>query len=145
MLKPAEKPIQLAAVVVTAPLGGDMGMLEEVGGAVRAIGSALNLAGQRARAVRLAWAEERALVEATGAGTRAWTDAEKAELLETGRVKGYEGHHINSVNGNPELAGDPNNIEFVRGRSEHLDRHNGNFRNPTSGPTVDRKPPQNDE
>jgi hypothetical protein len=39
-------------------------------------------------------------------------------LLETGKVKGYEGHHINDVNNNPNMAGDSRNIDFVKGRQE---------------------------
>ncbi|WP_156126124.1 hypothetical protein [Chryseobacterium rhizosphaerae] len=38
----------------------------------------------------------------------------------------------------PDKAGDPNNIEFVT-QKEHLDRHNGNFRNETTGPLKNRK------
>ena len=30
-----------------------------------------------------------------------------AELLKTGKVKGYEGHHINNVKDHPGLAGTP--------------------------------------
>ena len=64
--------------------------------------------------------------------------SEKKELLEIGKVKGYEGHHINSVKVHPELAKDPNNISFVKGRKEHLQQHNGNFRNPTEGKLLNR-------
>ena len=74
-----------------------------------------------------------------GGGTRLWTKAEKAELLRTGKVKGYEGHHINNVKDHPELAGDPNNIRFVK-RGEHLDAHGGNFRNETHGELLNRNP-----
>jgi RHS repeat-associated protein len=91
----------------------------------------------RQRAVRQAWKDERALINAGQRGTRDWSDAEKAELLRTGKVKGYVGHHINSVKGHPEMAGDPNNIEFVT-PAEHLARHGGNWRNPTVGELLDR-------
>ncbi|MBE6325919.1 MAG: hypothetical protein E7077_02470 [Bacteroidales bacterium] len=87
----------------------------------------------RRNAVNAAWKEEKNLVEKTGRGTRLWNKREKKELLETGKVKGYEEHHINSVKVHPELAKDPNNISFVKGRKEHLQQHNGNFRNPTEG------------
>ena len=40
--------------------------------------------------------------------------------------------HINNVKNHPEMAGDPNNIEFLN-RAERLDAHGGNFRNPTEG------------
>jgi RHS repeat-associated protein len=92
----------------------------------------------RRRAVKKAWKEERALVQRTGVGTRAWTKAEKKELLAAGKVKGYEGHHINNVATHPHLAGNPDNIKFVKGRSEHLKEHGGNFQNPTSGPLLTR-------
>lgn len=65
-------------------------------------------------------------------------DKELKELKETGKVKGYEGHHINSVKGHPEDAGDPSNIEFVKKGGEHLSRHNGNYRNPSSGKKINR-------
>ena len=94
----------------------------------------------RRRAVRRAWKQERALLKRRGKGTRKWTPAQKAELLATGRVKGYQGHHINSVNRHPEHAGNPNNIEFVT-PAENLLRHRGNFRNQTSEPFIDRSGP----
>ena len=93
----------------------------------------------RQAAVRDAWKQEQQLVKETGQGTRPWTKAEKKELLETGKVKGYEGHHINNVNNNPDLARNPDNIKFVKGRAEHLEEHSGNFRNPTSGDLINRK------
>lgn len=96
-----------------------------------------SIASQRRAAVRNAWRDEKALVSSGGGQTRNWTARQRRELLTTGKVKGIEGHHINSVNGHPRLAGDPNNIEFVT-RAENLQRHGGNFRNPTSGPLVSR-------
>jgi RHS repeat-associated protein len=101
----------------------------------------VSLEAQRTAAVREAWKQEKTLVEETGRGTRPWTTAELQELRETGKVSGYEGHHINSVNGHPELAGNPDNIKFVKGRVEHLAEHGGNFRNQTSGELVDRSIP----
>ena len=78
------------------------------------------------------------LGERTGCGSRRWTKKELKELKETGKVKGYEGHHINSVKGHPEDAGDPSNIEFVKKGGDHLSRHNGNYRNPSSGKKINR-------
>ena len=60
-------------------------------------------------------------------------------MLKTGKVKGYQGHHINSVNGNVRLAGNPDNIDFVKGTKGNLAAHGGNFRNPTTGPLKNRK------
>lgn len=97
------------------------------------------LAAHRRAAVNQAWKQERDMVARTGRGTRQWTRAEKQELLRTGKVKGYEGHHINNVDKHPHLAGDADNIEFVRGRAEHLQRHDGNWRNPTKGKLLKRR------
>jgi RHS repeat-associated protein len=92
----------------------------------------------RKQAVKEAWKQEQALVANGQEGTVKWTDAQKAELLETGKVSGFEGHHINSVNGNPELAGNPNNVEFVKGRAGNLAKHAGDFRNATKGALLSR-------
>jgi RHS repeat-associated protein len=89
----------------------------------------------RAQGVRQAWARERQLVQQTGQGTRNWTRAEQAELLREGKVKGYEGHHINTVKGNPiAMARDPRNIQFVT-KSQHVDIHRaaGGYRAPITG------------
>jgi RHS repeat-associated protein len=92
----------------------------------------------RRSAVRQAWKQEQARVAAGKQGTVNWTAAQKTELLQTGRVSGFEGHHINSVNGNAALAGEPNNIKFVEGRAGNLAEHGGSFRNPTSGSLLSR-------
>ncbi len=65
-------------------------------------------------------------------GTRSWTPQERLELINTGRVKGYYGHHMKSVQGYPHLAGDPNNIQFLTYQN-HLRAHFGNWRNITHG------------
>ena len=88
--------------------------------------------------VRTAWKAEKDLVNRTGKGTKRWTKAEIKELKETGKVRGYEGHHINSVKNNPAMARNPRNIKFVKGRTEHLGEHGGNYRNQTSGNLIDR-------
>jgi hypothetical protein len=55
------------------------------------------------------------------------------------KVSGYEGHHINSVKGHQEMAGNPANIRFVT-RNEHLyEYHQGNWRNPSSGVLMTRE------
>ena len=92
---------------------------------------------RRRKGVKLAWEEERKLIEQGKPGTRFWTDDEKAELRVTGKVKGYVGHHINSVSTHPELADVPDNIRFVDS-IEHLDAHGGNYHNPTQGELVSR-------
>ena len=91
------------------------------------------LASKRASAVRQAWKNEYNNVRSGGTGiSREWSSAETNELLTTGKVKGYQGHHMKSVKGYPELAGDPTNIQFLT-RSEHLAAHGGNWRNITHG------------
>ncbi len=87
----------------------------------------------RREAVRQAWKEEYEAAKATGQGkTRTLSSDELDELLTTGKVKGYEGHHIYSVSAYPELAGDPNNIQFLT-REEHFAAHGYNWRNKTNG------------
>ncbi|MFZ5353643.1 MAG: hypothetical protein ACOZCL_13110 [Bacillota bacterium] len=103
------------------------------------VASKTSIKSARKTGVKKAWKEEGELVAATGRGTRPWTEAEKLELLEKGKVKGYEGHHINSVKNNPDLAKNPDNVKFVRGRKEHLKEHGGNFRNQTSGEFINRR------
>ncbi|MEK4936671.1 hypothetical protein BW425_08120 [Bacillus pseudomycoides] len=84
-----------------------------------------------------AWKQEKELVQKTGRGTRDWTPEEKLELLQTGKVKGYEGQHMKSANEYPDFAGEPDNIQFLKGRNmdvnEHLDAHSGSYHNPTNG------------
>ncbi len=90
-------------------------------------------ASERAGAVRKAWKLEYENVANGGSGiSRTWSKCEIDELLTNGKVKGYQGHHMKSVKGYPELAGDPHNIQFLT-RSEHLRAHGGNFRNITHG------------
>ncbi len=92
----------------------------------------------RQKAVKNAWAQEKPLVQA-GEGTRKWTTLQRRELVRTGKVKGFEGHHIKSVNGHTKKwAGDPRNIKFVT-RKEHIREHKGNFRNETKGNLIDRQ------
>lgn len=86
----------------------------------------------RGNAVRKAWQNEQELVRETGSGTRAWTAAQKTELLETGKVRGFVGHHMKSVKGFPDLAGAPSNIQFLT-RTEHFLTHAKNLRNITYG------------
>ena len=91
----------------------------------------------REAGVRAAWAAERRLV-AAGGGTREWTQAERTQLLQRGRVEGYEGHHRNTVNGNPiSMARDPRNVEFVTVQ-EHREIHRsaGGYRQPITGQSL---------
>jgi hypothetical protein len=98
----------------------------------------------RNRAVDLAWRREYEDVKNGGDGiTRVWNLSQKKELLSNAkrpRVKGFEGHHIDSVEYYPEKAGDVNNIRMVEGSAnksgtEHNLLHydeNGNKNYPSS-------------
>lgn len=90
----------------------------------------------RQQAVKKAWKNEQQLVRETGNGTRAWTASQKAELLRTGRVRGFVGHHMRSVRGYPSLAGDPDNIQFLT-KAKHFLAHGKNWRTITHGRYVE--------
>ena len=125
--------------------GGDVAKAGKIGKDLEIIQTAVNstksakiISAQRRKAVRNAWKEERQLIR-DSEGTRFWSNAEREELLRTGKVKGYEGHHINNVKDHPELADNPDNVIFLT-RREHLEAHSGNFRNETHGKLVNRNP-----
>lgn len=87
---------------------------------------------ERQYAVREAWNRERELV-LQGKGTREWTKEEQAQIIQNGKAEGYYGHHMVSVANNRELAGDPNNIQFLT-KDEHIQgAHEGKTQNLTSG------------
>ncbi|MGE0758466.1 MAG: hypothetical protein AB7O38_15670, partial [Pirellulaceae bacterium] len=66
-----------------------------------------------------------------------WSPQEKSQLVRTGRVKGYDGHHIKSVSSRSGDVSNPNNIRFVT-RAEHHRLHGGNWKTPTYGKPIDR-------
>ncbi|KAK2891083.1 hypothetical protein Q8A67_013726 [Cirrhinus molitorella] len=72
----------------------------------------LELARQRALAV--SWAREQQRVRNGEEGSRLWTEGEKRQLLGTGRVQGYDGYYVLSVEQYPELADSVNNMQFLR-------------------------------
>ena len=86
---------------------------------------------ERRKAVGLAWKAEKERV-LNGHGTRDWTQKEQRELIASGKVKGYQGHHMKSVDGHNSKAGDPRNIQFLT-RKEHLAAHSGDYHNNTNG------------
>lgn len=88
--------------------------------------------------VKRAWEYEKAEVEMGGKGTGKWDKEQQKELLDTGKVRGAEGHHINNVADNPELQADPDNIIMAKDREQHRDMHNGDFRNSTEGELINR-------
>ncbi|XP_060032725.1 teneurin-4 isoform X5 [Erinaceus europaeus] len=68
----------------------------------------------RQRAVRQAWAREQQRLRDGEEGLRAWTEGERQQALSTGRVQGYDGFFVVSVEQYPELADSANNIHFMR-------------------------------
>lgn len=68
----------------------------------------------RQRALSSAWAREQQRVRDGEEGVRLWTEGEKRQLLSGGKVLGYDGYYILSVEQYPELADNANNIQFLR-------------------------------
>lgn len=90
---------------------------------------------ERNKAVREAWNKELELVQ-EGKGTREWTPRQQKDILEKGRAyddngKAFEGQHMKSAEQYPEYQGAPGNIQFLT-RTEHLEAHDGNWKNPTN-------------
>lgn len=86
----------------------------------------------RQNAVRQAWKDEQNRVK-QGKGTRNWSVKEQKKLLETGGVKGYQGHHMKCVSVYPKEAGVRQNIQFLTD-DEHVNgAHQGDTHNPTNG------------
>ena len=124
----------VAAHGITATTKAAEGVIR-AGEAARVTKATLNA--ERKSAVKNAWKAEREAVTKTGTGTRRWSESQTSELLGKGKVSGYEGHHINSVNGSPLLAGIANNIKFLT-RDEHLAEHGGSWLNKTVGKLLNR-------
>uniref|UniRef100_A0A4W5KMC0 Tox-GHH domain-containing protein n=1 Tax=Hucho hucho TaxID=62062 RepID=A0A4W5KMC0_9TELE len=68
----------------------------------------------RQRAVAQAWTRERQRLREGEEGSRAWTEGEKQQLLGSGKVAGYDGYYVVSVDQFPELSDSVNNIHFMR-------------------------------
>ncbi|XP_048031700.1 teneurin-3 isoform X2 [Megalobrama amblycephala] len=68
----------------------------------------------RQRALTITWAREQQRVRNGEEGSRLWTEGEKRQLLSSGRVQGYDGYYVLSVEQYPELADSVNNIQFLR-------------------------------
>uniref|UniRef100_A0A8B9NUW4 Teneurin-4 n=1 Tax=Apteryx owenii TaxID=8824 RepID=A0A8B9NUW4_APTOW len=68
----------------------------------------------RQRAVAQAWAREQQRLRDGEEGVRSWTEGEKQQVLNTGRVQGYDGYFVISVEQYPELSDSANNIHFMR-------------------------------
>uniref|UniRef100_A0A671DUT9 Teneurin-1 n=1 Tax=Rhinolophus ferrumequinum TaxID=59479 RepID=A0A671DUT9_RHIFE len=68
----------------------------------------------RQRAVAQAWTKEQRRLQEGEEGIRAWTEGEKQQLLSTGKVQGYDGYFVLSVEQYLELSDNANNIHFMR-------------------------------
>ncbi|XP_053129531.1 teneurin-1 isoform X11 [Hemicordylus capensis] len=68
----------------------------------------------RQRAVAQAWTREQRRLQEGEEGIRAWTEGEKQQLLSTGKVQGYDGYFVLSVEQYLELSDSANNIHFMR-------------------------------
>lgn len=68
----------------------------------------------RQRALSHAWAREQQGVRDGEEGARSWNDGEKRQLLSAGKVQGYDGYYVLSVEQYPELADSSYNIQFLR-------------------------------
>jgi hypothetical protein len=80
------------------------------------------------------------LVKREGRGTLDWTPEEIAFIRANGRLPdNIVGHHINSISGFPDWAGDPRSVQFVRGQPENFAAHGNNYKNVTTGPLIDRE------
>lgn len=87
------------------------------------------------KAILAAWNKEQELVQ-EGKGTREWTPKQQQDILEKGKAYdddgvAFQGQHMKSAEMYLEYQGDPGNIQFLT-RAEHLEAHNGNWRNPTN-------------
>lgn len=87
------------------------------------------------KAIRAAWNMEQELV-LEGRGTREWTPQQQYDILNKGKAYddegfAFEGQHMKSAERYPEYQGDSGNIQFLT-RAEHLEAHNGNWRNSTN-------------
>lgn len=90
---------------------------------------------ERNKAIREAWNREQELVK-KGEGTRDWSPKQQKDIIEKGRAyddngRAFEGQHMKSAEMYPQYQGEPANIQFLT-REEHLEAHNGNWRNPTN-------------
>lgn len=79
-----------------------------------------------------------------GGNLSGFTPEQQSELLERGKIRNFEGHHINSVDAHPDLQANPDNVvpleehRFGDGPRNHFAAHNSNWRNPTEGQLIDR-------
>ncbi|XP_051790160.1 teneurin-2 isoform X2 [Erpetoichthys calabaricus] len=68
----------------------------------------------RTRALNAAWLKEQQKARDGKEGSRLWTEGEKQQLLNAGRVQGYDGYYVLPIEQYPELADCSSNIQFLR-------------------------------
>ena len=79
-----------------------------------------------------------------GGNSSGFSAEQQQELIERGKVRYNEGHHINSVDAHPDLQANPDNVEpleehrYDNGPRDHLEAHSRNWRTQTEGPLLDR-------
>lgn len=74
-----------------------------------------------------------------GKGSENWTAAERREIVETGSLRGSQGHHQRNVALHPEDQANPHNIKFYRSQREHLQNgHKGSWSNESDAPMINR-------
>lgn len=96
--------------------------------------------GMRNDGVNLAWKYEQADVQMGGKGSADWTEEQRQEILDHGKVRGAEGHHGKNVADHPEDQADPDNIKFYKSRNQHLEEgHDGNWQNESDMPKTDKE------
>ena len=67
------------------------------------------------QAIMNAWEQEQELVSLGHSGTREWSEDERIELLETGKINGYEGRYIyKRIENHLHLATSSDNIVFIK-------------------------------
>ncbi|XP_061844353.1 teneurin-3 isoform X5 [Nerophis lumbriciformis] len=68
----------------------------------------------RQRALASTWTREQQRVRDGEEGVRLWTEGEKRQLLSSGKVAGYDGYYVLSIEQYPQLADSANNLQFLR-------------------------------
>ena len=101
--------------------------------------------GARNDGVKLTWKYEKADVDMGGKGLGSYSKTELEELKQAGKVRDYEGHHINDVHSNLNEQANPDNVTMLKeerknpnGVHDHKDAHDGDWKNQSKGDLLDR-------
>ena len=92
----------------------------------------------RDRGRDLAWEYEQADVKMGGKGSINWNREQRIELLRSGKVRGYVGHHQKNVANQPQHPANPDNIRIIADKDHLPIGHKGDFRKPTDDPFIDK-------